>query len=78
MMPIAHPKVKVTSIYFSPKPTNPERLYGVKIMKIQAWQSHTWAPLKYACYDIPIATQSAAPTICPILLYLGLDLTGPR
>jgi hypothetical protein len=49
---IAHPKVKVTILYFSPKASNPERLYGVKIMKIRAWQSHTWAPLKYDCNDI--------------------------
>ncbi len=26
-------KIKVTSLYFSPKVTNPERLYGAKIMK---------------------------------------------
>jgi hypothetical protein len=30
------PEIKVTSLYFSPKVTNPERLYGVKIMEIQA------------------------------------------
>jgi hypothetical protein len=27
----APPKIKVTSLYHSPKVTNPERLYGVKI-----------------------------------------------
>ncbi len=32
---LAPPKVKVISLYFSPKVTNPERLYGVKIMKIR-------------------------------------------
>ncbi len=32
---LALQKIKVTSLYFSPKVTNPEMLYGVKIMKIQ-------------------------------------------
>ncbi len=33
---LAAPKIKATSLYLSPKVTNPERLYGVKIMKIRA------------------------------------------
>jgi hypothetical protein len=28
--------MRITSLYFSPKVTSPERLYGVKIMPIQA------------------------------------------
>jgi hypothetical protein len=32
---LAPPKVKVTSLYFSFKVTNPERLYDLKIMKIR-------------------------------------------
>ncbi len=38
---LASPKIKVTSLYLSPKVTNPERLYGVKIMKIQAIENLT-------------------------------------
>jgi hypothetical protein len=34
-MPIS-PKNKITSLYLIPKVTYPERLYGVKIMKILA------------------------------------------
>jgi hypothetical protein len=34
MMPSSQ-KVKVMCLYFSPKVTYPERLYGVKIMKIR-------------------------------------------
>ncbi len=33
---LALPKTKVTSLFFSPKITNPERLYGKKIMKVRA------------------------------------------
>ncbi len=33
---LAPPKIKGTSLYFRPKFTYPERLYGVKIMKIRA------------------------------------------
>jgi hypothetical protein len=39
------PKVKVTSLYFSPKVTHPQTLYGVKIKKILAIKNPTWAPL---------------------------------
>ncbi len=35
------PKFKVTSLYFSPKVTNPERLYSKKIMKIRAMENLT-------------------------------------
>jgi hypothetical protein len=34
------PKIKIKSFYLSPKVTYPERLYGVKIMKIQLKISH--------------------------------------
>jgi hypothetical protein len=34
-------KIKETSLYFWPKVTNPERLYGVKIMKIGAMENLT-------------------------------------
>ncbi len=39
------PKIKITSLYFSRKVTNPERLYGVKIMKIRAFENLTLGPL---------------------------------
>ncbi len=38
---LAPPKIKVTSYYFSPKVTYPEKLYGVKIMQIQAIENLT-------------------------------------
>ncbi len=38
---LAPPKIKVTSLYFSRKVTNPERIYGVKIMKIRAFENLT-------------------------------------
>jgi hypothetical protein len=41
----APPKVKVTSLYFSHKATNPEMLYGVKIMKIRAIENLTFEHL---------------------------------
>ncbi len=34
-------KIKIISLYFSPKVTYPERLYGVKILKIQAIENLT-------------------------------------
>ena len=46
-MILAPPKVKVTSLYFSPKVTNPERLYGEKIMKIRAIENLTLGHLYY-------------------------------
>ncbi len=39
---LAPPNVKVTRLYFSPKVTDPERLYGVKIMKIRAIENHPY------------------------------------
>ncbi len=43
---LAPQKVKVTSLYLSLKVANPERLYGVKIMKIRAIENltlgHLW------------------------------------
>ena len=42
----ACPEHKVTSLYFSPKVTNPERLYGVKIMKIWAIENLTLGHLE--------------------------------
>jgi len=45
-MPSSPQKLKyVISLYFSPKVTYPESLYGVKIMKIERSKYHTWAPL---------------------------------
>jgi hypothetical protein len=38
---LAPPKVKVTSLYFSPKVTNSERLNGVKIVTIRAIENLT-------------------------------------
>ncbi len=38
---LAPPKIKRISLYFSPKVTYPERLYGVKIMKIRAIENLT-------------------------------------
>jgi hypothetical protein len=35
------PKVKVTSLYINPKVTDPERLYDVKLTKIQAIENLT-------------------------------------
>ncbi len=35
------PKIKIISLYFSPKITYPERLYGVKIMKIRVIKNLT-------------------------------------
>jgi hypothetical protein len=35
------PEVTVTSLYFRPKVSNPERLFGVKISKIQAIENLT-------------------------------------
>ncbi len=42
---LAPQKIKVKSIYFSPKVTNPERLYGLKIMKIWAIKNLTFGHL---------------------------------
>jgi hypothetical protein len=38
---LAPPKVKVISLYFSPKVTNPERFYGVKIVNIRGIENLT-------------------------------------
>jgi hypothetical protein len=35
------PKIKKIYLYFSPEVTYPERLYGVKIMKIEAIKNFT-------------------------------------
>ncbi len=35
-------KIKIINLYFSPKVTDPERLYGVKIMNIQRWKILHW------------------------------------
>jgi hypothetical protein len=36
---LAPPKIKASSLYFSPKVTKTERLYGVKILKIRAMEN---------------------------------------
>jgi hypothetical protein len=46
LMAIASLEVKVTSLYFGPIVTNPEMLYGVKIMKIRAIENLTLGHLK--------------------------------
>jgi hypothetical protein len=51
---LAPPKIKVTSLYFSPKVTDPERLYGLKIMKIRAKVS----PGDYNLVEGPFKDQS--------------------
>ncbi len=38
---LAPPKIKIIILYFSPKVTYPERLYGVKIMRIRAIKNLT-------------------------------------
>ncbi len=46
---LAPPNIKVTSLYFRPKVTDPERLYGAKIMKTRAIENlklGSRAPLK--------------------------------
>ncbi len=38
---LAPPKIKVTRLNFSRKVTKPERIYGVKFMKIRAFENLT-------------------------------------
>ncbi len=50
LMRARSPKTKLTGFYFSPKVTNPERLYCVKIMKIRAIENLTLGHLSVGCH----------------------------
>ncbi len=43
---LAPPKIKIISLYFIPKVTYPEKLYGVKIMKIRAIENSHFGTFK--------------------------------